>query len=160
MTAWWDTRSGREKLLIALAALLLTGALWWQFLLVPAAARKAEATLEQERAVQTLARLDRIAAMAAETGGPRPMRPARDAETLRRIAISRASDAGLIVADTRQPAPGRLQLDLPGADPSAVFAWTLGLETAEGITVSSASLTAAEDGRVNAVIEFVTGATP
>jgi type II secretory pathway component PulM len=160
MSVWWRARSAREKWLIGLAAALLAGALWWQLLVMPAAARGAEAGLAYDRAVQTLERLDRIARMQAEGANLRAAGPGGDPEAIRRALISRASDAGLMIGDVRRPAPGRLQADITAAEPAAIFAWTLALEAEEGLSVSSASFTPAGGGRVNALIDVVAGGAP
>ncbi|MFN3312248.1 MAG: type II secretion system protein GspM [Hyphomonas sp.] len=157
MTDWWMTRTPREKLLVGLAAAILAGALFYQFLLVPASARKTAAIADQERAVQTLARLDRIARLNAEGAAIRPAAAGSDVDTLRRTAVASAAEHGLTVTDSRLAAPGTFQIDLSRADPVSFFAWISRLETAQGLSVLATSLTAVEDGRVNAAVEFSTG---
>lgn len=157
MTGWWMTRTSREKVLVGLAAAILSGALFYQLLLVPASAHKAAAMVDQERALQTLARLDRIERLRAEGAAIRPAAAGTDMDALRRTAVASAADSGLTVTDSRLAAPGTFQIDLSRADPTAFFAWLSGLETAQGLSVLASSLTAVEDGRVNATVEFSTG---
>lgn len=157
MTGWWLTRTPREKLLVAAAALILVGALFYQFVLVPVSAGKAAAAADQERAVQTLARLGRIAQLNAGGAAIRPIAGGMDIDALRRASVASAAEHGLTVTDSRLAAPGTFQIDLSRAEPAAFFAWIGGLETAQGLTVLATSLTAVEDGRVNVAAEFSTG---
>lgn len=160
MTGWWMSRTPREQLLVGLAAAILACALFYQFLLVPAGALKAAAIAEQERAVQTLARLDRLAQLRAEGTEIRPAAAGGDIDALRRAAVASAADAGLTVIDSRLAAPGTFQIDLSRADPATFFAWISSLETSQGVSVLATSLTAVEGGQVTAAAEFSTGPIP
>lgn len=158
MTGWWMTRTGREKLLILMAAVLLAFALWYQFLLQPGASARAEALSRYERAVQTLARLDRIHQLQADGAALRPAAVSGDIEAMRRLAVQRAGAAGLAIASSRTASPATFQAELEQADPSVIFAWLRQLETDAGLRVTASSMLASGDGRVTASLEFATGA--
>lgn len=159
MSAWWNTRSPREKALLGIAAALLAVALIWQLVLQPALHTLDRAKLNHERNTQTLARLDRIEALIqqGQTIHPAITAPAtQDTAALQAQAAQMARQAGLSV-ETSPAMPTAFQIRATGTTSPAFFQWIEQVETGLGITVSAATLKQNADGSMDASAEFSLG---
>ncbi len=157
MTAWWNTRSPREKMLLGIAALVLAVAVIWQLVLSPAMHTLERAKLSQEQAAQTLARLDRIESLIqqGETILPHTAAPAtQDTGALKAEAERMAREAGLLVNGAEPASATSFRIKFSGATPPTYFQWIEQVETGLGLTTSSASLTQNADGSMDADTEF------
>jgi len=162
MSAWWNTRSSREKALLGIAGLLLAVAIIWQLVLQPAISTLDRAKLNHERGTQTLARLDRIEALIqqGQTIHPAITAPAtQDTAALQAQAAQMAAQAGLS-AQTPAASPAAFQVSLTNVASPAFFQWVEQVETGLGVTVSAATLTQNADGSMDASAEFSLGNKP
>lgn len=159
MSAWWNTRSPREKALLGIAGALLAVALIWQLVLQPALHTLDRAKLNHDRNTQTLARLDRIEALIqqGQTIHPAITAPAtQDTAALQAQAAQMARQAGLSV-ETPPAMPAAFQIRVTGTTSPVFFQWIEQVETGLGITVSAATLKQNADGSMDASAEFSLG---
>ncbi len=156
MTAWWNTRSDREKLLLGIAAFFLAAALIWQLVLRPAIYTLEQSRLNHEKSSQTLARLDRIESLIQQGERITPAVAApttQDTASLQAQAAQMAQQAGLSV---ELPTSGAraFQVKVSAASGPAFFQWIESVETGLGISVNTASLAQNADGTMDATTEF------
>lgn len=145
---WWSSRSGRERVLVALAAAALLGVLAWQAVMVPLGAARAD--LERVIAVRAdaLARLEAAApALHGKTANATNRVPA---ERLLTHTERLLGQAGLDGEGTRiEPlTPDGARVRVSGARFDAVLAWLEAL-AGSGVAVPELDLRAAGPGSVD-----------
>lgn len=157
MTAWWNTRSPRERLLLGVAGLLLAVVVIWQLVLRPAMHTLERAKLSHERSAQTLARLDRIESLIqqGQTILPYAASPAtRDIAALQAEAERMAHEGRLSVSGSEPASRSSFRIRISRVSGPAFFQWIEQVETGLGVSVSAASLTQNADGSMDADTEF------
>ena len=157
MTAWWSSRTTREKALLSAAASLMAVALIWQLVLRPAINTLEAAKFNHDRAAQTLARLDRIETL-LEQGqiiSPAHVSPAgQSLPALQAGAASVAEDLGLSVTPTVTAGSSTISFQIENAPGETFFKWVEQVETGLGLAVISTSIIQNPDGTLNADLEF------
>ncbi|MFN3608367.1 MAG: type II secretion system protein GspM [Hyphomonas sp.] len=157
MTAWWTTRSAREKMLLGVAALMLAIAIIWQFVLHPALQTLERAKMNHERAAQTLTRLDRIETLLQQGETILPyttIAATQDTAALKAEAERMAREGNLSIDGAVPPGPKSFRITVSGVTGPAYFKWIEQVETGLGLSTSSAALTQNADGTMDADTEF------
>jgi type II secretory pathway component PulM len=153
MMNWWTSRAPRERILLGAAAFIALFAALVQFIVLPAIAQREDARARVSETSSTLVRLERLQAAGIIEA---PVTPPADPET---ALFGLAGEFDLTVSQSAEEA-AQDGFVLTAADPQQLFAWIAAAETRLGLRVSSAELTAAEAGRVNAVIKYADVAVP
>ena len=157
MMAWWDTREPREKLLIALAGLLLVVAVLQQALVHPLLAAHAEARGKHDRAVQVL---DIVASNSQAIEARRmssvasPVQPTLTGDALRAALTALAAQRGLDVSRLQTTSGGGFSISMETVDPQQFFEWLSEAEALFGADVQNAVVNSASDGQVRVTIDF------
>lgn len=157
MTAWWNTRSPRERMLLGVAAVLLAVVLIWQLVLRPAVHTLERAKLNHEQSAQTLARLDRIESLLQQGQMilPYAASPAtQDTAALQAEAERMAREGRLSISGSEPASPSSFRIRISGVSGPAFFQWLEQVETGLGVSVSAASLKQNPDGSMDADTEF------
>lgn len=157
MSAWWTTRTPRERSLIAGAMLLAAAAIAYQFALLPTMSHVTAAKEARERAAQTLQRMERIAGRGVSGQAVIASNRPGNVQELRIAAEAEAREAVLEINEAATTDSGAVRFVLAPAEPQRIFIWIGNVETRLGANVSSATISSTGDGRVNAVIEFTSG---
>lgn len=150
---WWTSRAPRERILLGAAAFIALFAALVQFIALPAIDQREDARARVSETSSTLVRLDRLQAAGITEA---PATPPADPET---ALLALAGELGLTVSPPEDDG-AEDGFVLASADPQQLFAWIAAAETRLGLRVSAAELTAAEAGRVNAVIRYSGVAAP
>ncbi|ABI77812.1 general secretion pathway protein M [Hyphomonas neptunium ATCC 15444] len=157
MTGWWNTRTPREKMLLAIAGFILAVAVIWQLVLNPAIHTLERAKRSHEQSAQTLARLDRIESLMqqGETILPYATAPStQDTAALLSEAERMAREGNLLLSGSEPASPSSFRVKLSAVSGPAFFQWVEQVETGLGVSVSAASLTQNADGSMDADTEF------
>lgn len=157
MTAWWSSRTTREKALLGAAAFLLAVALIWQLVLRPAIDTLETAKLDNNRASQTLARLDRIETLLeqGETVSPAPVSSAAQPLPALQADVARmAKDMGLSATLSPSAESPAIRLQITNAQSQNFFKWVEQVEAGLGLDVISTSIAQNPDGTLNGDLEF------
>lgn len=126
MSTWWKTMAPRERLLIAVAAVLTVVVVGWQFVLVPTLTARAEASVRLADADRTLSRIQEnyILKRAQGAAAPTDGRPTSSSiEDFRASIIQAAGETGLEIARLQGNDPSNVRIIFDGADPRLVFLW-------------------------------------
>lgn len=142
-----QSRSARERRLIAAAAALLVTAGLAQFVYLPLADYRERERRAWDAAAGRLARVEMQAAEVVALRGLERDRPAADADrSIRSIASESARAAGLTLSRLAAEPESRLGVWFDAAPSPALFRWIEALETRHRIVVVKATLTADREG--------------
>lgn len=144
MRAWWDERSPRERVLIAvMAGGLLLFALWLAVAApLLAAGRAAEA--RHARAVATRTGVDRALAELARLRPP--PQPASASRALQAVVSETAVAGGVEIARIEPDPAGGLRVAVASAAPAALFPWLALLQREHGVALEHLSVMKNETG--------------
>lgn len=149
--AWWQGREPRERLMLAVMALLVAAFAWWYGLLWPLRALRDGAEDRHDRAVAALRAVEAEAASLPTSGtGPAS---AATGEALQHRILASMRDAGLAPSRQRTAADGAFILEFERVESSALFAWLGRLALADGLAPSTLRVERA-DGRLRAEAGF------
>lgn len=151
LRAWFDGRTRRERLLLAVMAVLLGAALVWYGLVTPvqawcdaAAERRAAAAAALASVEADIARIEE----ARETdrgGGGEPIEP---------LLLRTAAQAGLGLARHQAESDGAHTVWLEAAPPEVVFGWIATLERGHGVSVTNLTALKAAAGGLDVQVSF------
>lgn len=146
MSAWWEMRSARERLLVGIMLALLALVIAWLAVIRPLADALDAAKLEHEAAVVALAqaRAQRPAAAAAAAG------PADS------VVAETAAAAGFTGARIARLGPARVGVTLDAARPQALFGWIAEMER-RGLAVERLRAQANADRTLSAELALRSG---
>jgi len=151
MSAWWATRSERERKLLLVMFGLLALVLVWLLVVRPLGDALDRAKQRHNVAVLALAEARaRSSPGGARTGGP-PSLP------LDALVRRTATDAGFTAARVTGGGPNIARLTLDAARPQALFGWIASLE-AQGVRVERLQARANPDRTVAVEAAFSAGA--
>lgn len=140
MTQWWSERSQREKVLLAVMALLAVPILAWLLVITPLQ------SVEENAREDYLAALDR-------NGRVRAMLDADGQETatysgaLSSLVGETASQRGFTLTTNIADGPGRVRLSIAQASATAALGWLRELE-AQGASIETLQLTPNAQGGI------------
>lgn len=158
MSAWWTGLNERERGLVAFAIGITLLVLFWQFVLAPTIAAKADAKAQVETSAQTLDRLlegysaKRLAGELSQASLPGQVILSSDAF---RGAVTRdAAEKGLTISRLQGDDGQSFSLVFEQVQPQQFFYWLQAVETNFGGRVSRLTLEQAGEGRVRASVEL------
>lgn len=157
MTAWWSSRTTRERALLSAAAFLMAVALIWQLVLRPAINTLETAKFNHDRAAQTLARLDRIETLLEQGQAIAPAHVSSAGQSLPALqagAASVAEDLGLSVTLSASAGSSAIRFQVTNAPGQTFFKWVEQVEAGLGLAVISTSILQNPDGTLDAELEF------
>ena len=147
---WWQERSLRERHMLSVMFVLIAIVVIWLGIYRPVASGLVAARADHAEA------LDRNAAIRMRLAAlkrPLPPRVAVVGPLATRIETE-ASEAGFSLTRNAAAAPGRTDIAIGAARPTALFGWIGRLET-QGVTVELLTVTPAAGGTVSAQISLV-----
>lgn len=152
--AWWETRSVRERRLLAFAALLVIALGLWFGLVAPLRAAERRAEQGHARAVERLIVVETVARQVAalqktrgqKTGGSAAGRP------LTATVVQSSLSAGVPLARQQLAGDGGLEVQVDRADPGAFFRWIALLGRDQGVAVGAMDMARNPDGTIRARI--------
>lgn len=158
MMQYWNERSGREKGLLAVAALLGIFALAQFGVVRPVTAARADASMKLEAASR---QLDVVSAeLATRSTGTGPAKSSEASSgNVRADLLQLANARGLSVSRLQTTDDDRLILQFEQAAPTLVYAWLADADDSYGIVPERVSMFAEPGGYVRASFEFVGGDT-
>lgn len=144
--AWWDARSPRERVMLAVLALLLGGVVLVYGVVKPVQAMRAQAIAD----IFTYETLNaRIRAAGALTPGRAPARTGAPAE----VVTGAAASAGLTA--TTASIPGGVRATVADANYDSVMAWLADIGGSSSLTIRAVSIQRRPSpGRVSATVDF------
>ncbi|MEM1036039.1 MAG: type II secretion system protein GspM [Pseudomonadota bacterium] len=158
MSAWWTGLNARERGLVGFAIGITLLVLFWQFVLAPTMAAKADAKAQVETSTQTLDRLlegysaKRLAGELSQASLPGQVILSSDAF---RGAVTRdAAEKGLTISRLQGDDGQSFSLVFEQIQPQQFFYWLQAVETNFGGRVSRLTLEQAGEGRVRASVEL------
>lgn len=154
---WWNTRELREKILIAIAAVLAIVIGFWFGVISPLAKAKSEAQQNLTRAIDDKALID-VALLRLGARNTNMARPADNFDAFRSEVTSLAQRRGLAIFRLQAGSDGSLQLTFNDVAPEDIFVWLEEIAARPGGEVVRANLTIQRD-TVQAVIDLQ-GAQP
>jgi general secretion pathway protein M len=140
---WWNGRTPREHVLLAVLGVLVLGLVSWLLIWRPV-----NSYLDTSRTTQgeALDRLSRTQAMVAEAKRLGPVK-ADGAVDAGAIIAQSAIEAGFTLAKNEQGQPGQYQIVISAAKARALFAW-LGVLERQGVIAQTANVRSNGDGTV------------
>ena len=154
-TAWWQGREPRERVMLAVMALLVAAFAWWYGLLWPLRALRDGAEAHLDRAAVALLAVEAEVAILAASGAPAP---AASGEAQQHRILASLREAGLTPSRQRTAADGAFVLEFDRVGSPELFGWLGQLATGDGLAPSSLRVERA-DGRLQAEAGFG-GGTP
>lgn len=161
MKTWWTGLAQRERLLIGIAAAMTVIVVIWQFMLVPAAAARAEAKASLEQADTTLARLQEAYARKRATGYSQAATSnvsSLTGDAFKTAVTTAASEKGLSISRIQGGNENTIGLVFEDSDPRFIFFWLEDVETRLGGTVSRLVMEQSGGGRVRVSVDVTAGA--
>lgn len=157
MNDFWLARSARERLLILMAALLVTALLLNVLLVRPLRTARQNAELSLAVASRTL---DAVSAARANVGTEQATGgPVVSGEDLRARLVDLAAQRGLAVSRLQSNERGAIIVQFDQASVQTLFAWLEAAERQLGAEPAQASIFADTSGTVRASFEFRGGAS-
>ncbi|MDH5832874.1 type II secretion system protein GspM [Luteimonas kalidii] len=151
-TDWWRARVPRERVMLALMAVLVAGFAWWYGLLWPLRALRDGAGARYDQAVSASRTAEaEVAALSVNRNGAARV-AMLEGEALQRHVLDSARAAGLAPSRQRSAADGAFVLEFERVASPALFAW-LGTLADDGLAPSSLRVEPAE-GRLRADVGF------
>ncbi len=156
MNAFWNTRTGREKLLLGVSALLTILLLVSLLMVRPALVARTEAGNNLAVATRTLDAV--TASVSASSPGIAGQSGSASAEMLRTGLVDLAARGGLAVSRLQAGDQGQVVVQFDAASPALIFAWLDRVEQQYGAKPFEATLSGESGGMVRASFEFRGGA--
>lgn len=140
-TPWWNDRSPRERVLLAIMAALLALLLIWLLVLRPLAAAREQAGLDASAAAARRAEATKlIAAIRA--------RPAADGAPVLDTLSRRLAEAGLQPSRLEAQGPGQAVVEIAAVNGRLLLGWASGLEARDGLVIDQLEATRNPDQSV------------
>lgn len=141
LAPWWNDRSPRERILLAIMAALLAVLLLWLGLLRPLATARAQAIADAgaaaARRAEAQALVTAIRARPAASGAP-------VLDTLGR----RLAEAGLQASQLEAQGPGQAVLEIAAINGRLLLGWASALESRDGLVIDELDATRNPDQSV------------
>lgn len=153
--AWWHGREPRERLMLAVMAILVAAFVAWYGLLWPLRAWRESAGERYDRAAIALRATE---AEVAALAGTAVSAPPSTGEALQHRLLESAREAGLAPGRQRSAADGTFMLEFEAVAPPALFGWLGQLAEGDGLAPASLRVERA-DGSLRAEVGFG-GAAP
>lgn len=148
----WTERSPREKLLIAIAGVIVLFIILLRLVVLPVVDAKEVAQLRADRAARTLESLSAQPAIQS-AGGPSSAR-AQDPDAIRRAILETASSRGLTIARVLVDDQGSVIVQVDDAPAGSVFSWLLDLRRVSDAQILRATINETGNGFVRSSFEF------
>ena len=149
--AWFEGRTRREQILLAIMGVMLIAILGWFAVVTPiqgwrenAAERRIEAADALASVQADVARIN-AAARSGPTGSGEPIEP---------LLIRTAEQSGLTLVRQQAESDGAQTAWLEGAPPQAAFGWIATLEASHGVTVSNLTALKSPEGGLDLQVSF------
>ena len=146
---WWRDRTLRERWLLAIMAVLLAGLLLWLGALRPLAAAREAAQARGQRALASLAQVERQAQSIRTAAG----RPASTMPLAEQVS-ARLSAAGLAAEQLSASGDGRVSVRLAAVRAPVLLGWLAALQAGDGLIVERLDARRNSDGSVMADISL------
>ncbi|MEL6729319.1 MAG: type II secretion system protein GspM [Pseudomonadota bacterium] len=160
MNAWWSSMEARERLLIAIAALLTMLVVIWQFVLVPGMRANAEARANLADADRTLSRIQESYMLKRAIGSAAPTnaRPtSASIEDFKAAVTGSAGDIGLSISRLQGDDTTSVRLVFENADPRMIFLWLEDVQAKHSGQVTRFNMEQAGGGLVRVNVDLVAG---
>ncbi|MEL7113212.1 MAG: type II secretion system protein GspM [Pseudomonadota bacterium] len=160
MSAWWSGMEARERLLIAIAALLTMLVVIWQFVLVPGMRANAEARANLADADRTLSRIQESYMLKRAIGSAAPTnaRPtSASIEDFKAAVTGSAGDIGLSISRLQGDDTTSVRLVFENADPRMIFLWLEDVQAKHSGQVTRFNMEQAGGGLVRVNVDLVAG---
>lgn len=157
MKTWWTGLAPRERLLIAVAGVLLALVIVWQFIIVPVRRAHSDATAQLQTSNQMLSRLQEEYMQLRAVGGLETVQPERQgvsAEAFKTSVTRAATDKGLSIARLQGGDGSNVGLVFERADPRLVFLWLEEVETRLGGQVIRLTMEQVDAGLVRVSVDI------
>ncbi|MEM1088161.1 MAG: type II secretion system protein GspM [Pseudomonadota bacterium] len=158
MNAWWSSMEARERLLIAIAALLTMLVVIWQFVLVPGMRANAEARANLADADRTLSRIQESYMLKRAIGSAAPTnaRPtSASIEDFKAAVTGSAGDIGLSISRLQGDDTTSVRLVFENADPRMIFLWLEDVQAKHSGQVTRFNMEQAGGGLVRVNVDLV-----
>lgn len=156
MTQWWHKLSKRERLLLAIAGLVLSSFILLQLIIAPALKARTLKKIDVARSAQTLdiigTRSDTNEGLSGSTANT--FRENLDPDSFRRTVLDTATNRGLIISRVQMTDDGKVTVQLEDTPAQAVFAWLFDLKRTIGVETSRATMSDVGDNLVRSSFEF------
>lgn len=160
MRGWWAGLVDRERVLIAVAALLTGLVVLWQFVFVPTVNGQAEARANLEESDRTLSRIqeDYMRQRARGAAAPTNARPTSGSiEDFKAAVTGSASDIGLAIARLQGDNTTSVRLVFENADPRLIFLWLEDVQAKHSGQVTRFTMEQAGGGLVRVNVDLAAG---
>ena len=160
MNAWWSQLAAREKLLIGVAVALTVVLAFWQFVLVPSMANRAEAEARLGDADRTLARMQEGYMLNRARGSAAPTNTGPSSggiEAFKAAITTSASDMGLSIARLQGNDTTTVRLVFENVDPRLIFLWLEDIQAKHSAQASRFSMEQSGNGLVRVNVDLVGG---
>ncbi|WP_277979386.1 type II secretion system protein GspM [Sphingomonas phyllosphaerae] len=148
--AWFESRSLRERRLIAVMAVLLIVTLVWAAVILPV---RNGLSSSRARYTDAVVRLGAAQSGLAQVKGLQRRGATALGGSLADVVRARADAAGLALASLDVVAPDQVRTSITSARAGALMRWVAGLEQ-EGILIDSLSVTGSGAGSVTAQLSL------
>ena len=152
MMNFWNDRTPRERLLIAVAAGLALVVVLLQLIWLPAMSAKESAQLGADRAAKTLEAISRQSSMAVSEGTSGPT--STDPDAIRRAILETASSRGLTISRVLVDEQGAVVVQVDDAPATTVFGWLRDVRRSSNAQIRRASMNDSGNGFVRSSFEF------
>lgn len=125
---WWNDRSPRERVLLAIMAVLLAALLLWLGVLRPLAAARMQAARDASAAIARRAEAQALVTAIRA-------RPLASSAPVLDIVNRRLAEAGLQAARLDAAGPGQAELEIAAINGRLLLGWASGLETRDGLVI-------------------------
>ncbi|WP_439546906.1 type II secretion system protein GspM [Sandarakinorhabdus sp.] len=127
-TPWWNDRTPRERVLLAIMAMLLAAVLIWLLVLRPLAVAREQAIIDASAAaVRRTEAQNLVAAIRA--------RPAANGAPVLDTLTRRLAEAGLQPSRLEAQGPGQAVLEIAAVNGRLLLGWASGLEAIDGLVI-------------------------
>lgn len=140
--AWWHGRAPRERVMLAVMAVLLAAFVWWYGLLWPLQALRDGAEAHHDRAAAGLRQIEAEIAALAVSGAA----PSVGGEGMQRRILDSMREAGLVPSRQRGAADGAFVLEFERVASPPLFGWLGQLAERDGLAPSSLRVERADGG--------------
>ncbi|MEL7041978.1 MAG: type II secretion system protein GspM [Pseudomonadota bacterium] len=160
MRAWWATMAPRERVLIAVAAVLTLIVVGWQFMLVPSVAARAEAQANLDEADRAVAQIQESYVLKRAQGvvaasNARPTSASLD--DFKAAVTGAAGDFGLAIARLQGNDTSNIRLVFDNADPRLIFLWLEDVQAKHSAQITRFNMEQAGSGMVRVNVDLVAG---
>jgi general secretion pathway protein M len=153
--AWWESRTPRERLLLAIMSVLIVASGFWFGIVAPVQRAEAAAAARHDRAVQRLmavsASAQQVASLqAVRDGGP-------SGRVLTQAVVQTALANGVPVSRQTLDPSGGVAVAVDAVDPGSAFRWIASLQRDHGVSVSTLVLSRNPDRSLRLQVKFAGG---